>query len=128
VSQDSLWSALLNDEVALDSFIRTNQQRLGEAFETWLNFFRKHNIPVRGHPTAALFIWSPGFLCVAPYGSLIDSYLVDLNRFRRDKNDEGKVLVTDAQKDDDLRDSFIRGGIYINPGLCRSCCDWLQTD
>jgi hypothetical protein len=64
-------------------------------------------------------VFSASFFC----GSLIDPCLVDLNRFRREKNDEGKVLATDAEKDDDLRDSFIRGGIYINPGLCRSCCD-----
>jgi hypothetical protein len=114
--QDSLWSAILNDEKRLETFLATNQERLGEAFATCKAFFKKHNIPYLGQPVAALFFWS---MCSLVHHDirLTISTLVNLSRFHRERADSGQALQTPFDKDMDLRKALASGGVYISPGL-----------
>lgn len=95
---DQLWSALLDNDAALDGFISTNRQRLTETYSLCRDFFIKHDIPFI-EATAAFFIW------------------IDLNPYLRDVDDNGKRLESPLDKDEDLWQSFLQAGIYIAPGF-----------
>jgi 1-aminocyclopropane-1-carboxylate synthase len=114
--KDLLWSSLLNDEETLDAFIRTNQTRLGEAFVTCRDFFKKHRIPYLGQPTAALFFWS-AHACINAESTIDRARVVDLGRFHRKEDDQGKLFLSDDEKDDDLRDALTNGKVFLNPGM-----------
>lgn len=66
--QDQLWSALLDNDKALDDFVTTNQRRLSETYAVCRAFFLKHEIPFL-EANAAFFFWSKssrrGDCCIA---------------------------------------------------------------
>jgi 1-aminocyclopropane-1-carboxylate synthase len=58
---DQLWSSILDNDVVLDDFVKTNRKRLTETFTLCRNFFIEHKIPFI-EPNAAFFIWSEPLL------------------------------------------------------------------
>ncbi|KDQ64900.1 hypothetical protein JAAARDRAFT_188175 [Jaapia argillacea MUCL 33604] len=94
---DTLWSAILNDDEMLDSFVKTNQERLTNTFVYCQKFFEKHNIPIV-QPQAAHFIF------------------IDLRKYMRSFDDEGKAIETPEAQEMDLFSSFLKGSLYVAPG------------
>lgn len=113
--QDSLWSALLNDEQELDWFVSENHRRLADTFKYCATFFRKHNIPFI-EPSAAHFLWSTPRLCLSTRTHGADIPLVDLRGLLRNKDGQGKDLHGQAQIED-LWDAFLTERLYIRPGV-----------
>jgi aspartate/methionine/tyrosine aminotransferase len=70
---DSLWSTLLNDQIYLPVFIKTNQLKLREAYEHMTSWLKFHNIPYIPS-SAGLFLmvdWRPILSDFDRYGSIL---------------------------------------------------------
>lgn len=97
LTQDALWSAVLNDEKLLQEYITEAQARAADAYsfvEGWLDRLDiKHGNPVAGH-----FVW------------------IDLRKYLPTHNEEGQVLQTGKERELEICRHLLEANVFITPG------------
>lgn len=90
-----LWLSILNDTEFLESYISTNREKLGRAYERCTKILEEHKIPFYRGGNAGFFVY------------------VDLSQYLPPRRPGQKEEV---ERERELTENMLKSGIYLSPG------------